>query len=391
MGLRPNLIINKQMAGTFGCGFINITLKMESESYEITSTSDKTTSQEVNKVVQSWIIDYYFATLCRLFRERSSVEFRKDLKLFEGLVDELESHSSQRTVCCFLARVMDGENLNVRYDHVARITPLMSAVPVWESLKDFSEPTLHGKIQTLLMVQSVAVCVKKGYDKLAKETLQWLEEQTDVPEKLQRKLATIVNKKDTYDQILMNFSFDKLMETIDTFLEAFNQQYASIFLLEAASKVVQARHERSEETPSELEGAGEMPPSPQSDKSESENEEHGDPLVGNIRPKRKLLPKQNDPWKPETAKKAHATLKRTSICKVTRRSNTPSELHSNITVASHSRKKWTDVEDRKLKAGVKKHGVGKWSKILNDFDFDNRTTVNLKDRWRVLKKLDRVS
>lgn len=42
---------------------------------------------------------------------------------------------------------------DVRYEHVARITPLMSAVPVWESLKDFSDPTLHGKIQTLLMVQ----------------------------------------------------------------------------------------------------------------------------------------------------------------------------------------------------------------------------------------------
>lgn len=32
------------------------------------------------------------------------------------------------------------------------------------------------------MSKSVAVCVKKGYDKLGKETLQWLEEQTDVPE-----------------------------------------------------------------------------------------------------------------------------------------------------------------------------------------------------------------
>lgn len=32
------------------------------------------------------------------------------------------------------------------------------------------------------------------------------------------------------------------------------------------------------------------------------------------RHKRKLLPKQNDPWKPETAKKAHTALKRTSIC-----------------------------------------------------------------------------
>lgn len=43
------------------------------------------------------------------------------------------------------------------------------------------------------------------------------------------------------------------------------------------------------------------------------------------------------------------------------------------------------IEDRKLKAGVKKHGEGNWRMILNDFEFDNRTGVNLKDRWRTLK------
>lgn len=47
--------------------------------------------------------------------------------------------------------------------------------------------------------------------------------------------------------------------------------------------------------------------------------------------------------------------------------------------------KWTVIEDRKLKAGVKKHGEGNWRMILNDFEFDNRTGVNLKDRWRTLK------
>ncbi len=41
----------------------------------------------------------------------------------------------------------------VRYDHVSRITPLMSALPIWESLKEGSDSDLHAKIKTLLIVQ----------------------------------------------------------------------------------------------------------------------------------------------------------------------------------------------------------------------------------------------
>ncbi|KAI2649082.1 Telomeric repeat-binding factor 1 [Labeo rohita] len=366
---------------------------MEGTSNEvISSTTDKINLTEVEGVVQSWIIDYYFASLCRLFRERSAEEFRKTLKLFESIVDDLEpcshrsDHPTQRTICCLLARVMDGEYLEVRYDHVSQITPLMSALPIWESLKEVSDSDLHAKIKTLLIVQSVAVCVKKGNSQLAKETLKWLEKETELPEKLQGKLTTIVSKKDAYDQLLMNFTFNQLLENIDTFLDTFNQDSSSVFLLEAALKVVQARHERSEKTSSEQDGSEKTPSSPESNRPE-ENEEQVDPLVVNIRPKRKLLSKQtHDLWKPESAKKVQTLRKRTSICKISRRSGVSSELQSNVSVTSQTRRKWTKEEDSKLKAGVRKYGEGKWRVILDNFDFDNRTGVNLKDRWRILKK-----
>ncbi|KTG28613.1 hypothetical protein cypCar_00035048 [Cyprinus carpio] len=219
---------------------------MEGSSSEIiSSTTDKVNLTEVEGVVQSWMIDYYFASLCRLFRDRSAPEFRKTLKLFESIVDDLETcshrsdHPTQRTICCFLARVMDGENLEVRYDHVSRITPLMSALPIWESLKEVSDSDLHAKIKTLLIVQ-----------------------------KLQGKLTTIVSKKDAYDQLLMNFTFDQLLENIDTFLNTFSKEGSSVFLFEAALKVVQARHERSEKTSSEQDGSERTPSSTESNKPE---------------------------------------------------------------------------------------------------------------------------
>uniref|UniRef100_A0A8C2KKN6 Telomeric repeat-binding factor n=1 Tax=Cyprinus carpio TaxID=7962 RepID=A0A8C2KKN6_CYPCA len=368
---------------------------MEGSSSEIiSSTTDKVNLTEVEGVVQSWMIDYYFASLCRLFRDRSAPEFRKTLKLFESIVDDLETsshrsdHPTQRTICCFLARVMDGENLEVRYDHVSRITPLMSALPIWESLKDVSDSDLHAKIKTLLIVQSVAVCVKKGDSKLANETLKLLEKETELPAKLQGKLTTIVSKKDAYDQLLMNFTFDQLLENIDTFLNTFSKEGSSVFLFEAALKVVQARHERSEKTSSEQDGSERTPSSTESNKPE-DNEEQVNPLVLNIRPKRKLFSKQiHHVWKPETAKKEQTTRKRTSIYKISRRSSVCSDLQSNVSVTSQPRRKWTTEEDRKLKAGVRKYGEGKWRMILNDFEFDNRTGVNLKDRWRILKKTE---
>ncbi|CAI9114367.1 OLC1v1015078C1 [Oldenlandia corymbosa var. corymbosa] len=50
--------------------------------------------------------------------------------------------------------------------------------------------------------------------------------------------------------------------------------------------------------------------------------------------------------------------------------------------------KWTSEEEAALKAGVDKHGVGKWKSILTDPEFApllfNRSNIDLKDKWRNL-------
>lgn len=48
--------------------------------------------------------------------------------------------------------------------------------------------------------------------------------------------------------------------------------------------------------------------------------------------------------------------------------------------------KWTPELDRFLKEGVRQYGVGKWARILLDYDFEGRTGTMLKDRWRTLIK-----
>lgn len=53
-----------------------------------------------------------------------------------------------------------------------------------------------------------------------------------------------------------------------------------------------------------------------------------------------------------------------------------------------TRRKWTQAETDDLLAGVKKHGFGKWKQILNDpsYTFIDRTSIDLKDRFRVFAK-----
>uniref|UniRef100_A0A096LT12 Telomeric repeat-binding factor n=1 Tax=Poecilia formosa TaxID=48698 RepID=A0A096LT12_POEFO len=47
--------------------------------------------------------------------------------------------------------------------------------------------------------------------------------------------------------------------------------------------------------------------------------------------------------------------------------------------------RWTESETENLIQGVKKFGEGNWSKIKAYYSFNERTNVNIKDRWRTLK------
>ena len=57
------------------------------------------------------------------------------------------------------------------------------------------------------------------------------------------------------------------------------------------------------------------------------------------------------------------------------------------------RNPWSDQETRALLQGVAKHGIGRWKMILasNENAFDNRTAVDLKDRFRVCRPQDYTS
>ncbi|KAL3528608.1 hypothetical protein ACH5RR_007930 [Cinchona calisaya] len=57
-------------------------------------------------------------------------------------------------------------------------------------------------------------------------------------------------------------------------------------------------------------------------------------------------------------------------------------------VMGNQKQKWTPGEEEALKAGVRKHGAGKWKIILKDPEFapflTSRSNIDLKDKWRNL-------
>ncbi|XP_029547463.1 telomeric repeat-binding factor 1 isoform X1 [Salmo trutta] len=365
----------------------------------ITSTTDENVCfSDVATVAKRWMIDFSFVSLCQFFKEGKFEEFNQTISTLETIIDgspHLNTEQKQkRQICGFLARIMHGKHLDVSFDRDERLSPLMSAVGVWASQKEtVANRSLFEHVTNLLYVQSVAVCLEKGNSGMASSALKWLEEECEIPQNLGIKLSLIVNKRDTYHPFLLNFSWNRLLENIQTFLDRFLEDHPSDFLLQAASKVVKAGQETGED--SETQEAS------YTTNRSSEYSKVNQETSVLMRPKKKLLSTRNiHPWIPESGKKPALTFMRKRVStRLTYRRASPettlnttslsnTTLNTNATRKTHGRWPW-DL-DTALKAGVKRHGEGKWSRILQEHDFHGRTGVQLKDRWRVLKKAHKV-
>ncbi|XP_063339517.1 telomeric repeat-binding factor 1 [Pelmatolapia mariae] len=341
----------------------------------------------ITAVATGWMSDFMFLSLCRRFKEGKRDEFNETLSAFQTIQKLSVKRNEKAKICDFLARVMHGKLLDVQFEDDASVMPLMSAARLWSDLKNtVADESLFKNVAILLIVQSAAVCLEKGERSSASSALRWFENNLELPQGLRVKLSKIVAQKETYHPFLMSFSFSRLLETVQSYLDAYLEKNPSDYLLKAASKMVQSSHKTEG-----LEDEG----SRDSSLSKKASDVTEDRKKGNTtchRPKRKLLSTINtDVWKPDTCKKRHFSLRRISsnaseLSQMTENSPTTKKVQK----TRKPPQKWTSQLDKYLKDGVKRHGQGKWSRILMDYDFEGRTGTMLKDRWRVLMRAHEV-
>ncbi|XP_019383343.1 PREDICTED: telomeric repeat-binding factor 1 isoform X2 [Gavialis gangeticus] len=358
---------------------------------------------EVEAVASGWMLEFTCHCLCSHFCDGRMPDFQRSRDAAQAIINGLPRITAHQrkavNLCQFLARIAEGKSLGYHFESDQRISPLESALSIWTLLeKEESKlEKLHEDIRRLILIQAVAVYIEKGYYKEASGVLDRLDSEPN--KTLRMKLAMIINRRDPYVPFLQNFSYNLLVDKIKSYIDDFLKKSATNFLIKAAMKEVEAKRlegKASQDTPASVVetnhgNALEM------EQSNLEDVHHvSKRSSGNAR--RQTLRSHIEAHTPLNAEMApFPRIKkrgRTSACRNLQ--NDLQNLKNNAETSSRrltgrKKQRWTLEEDKKLKKGVKEFGMGNWTKILIHYDFNNRTGVMLKDRWRTMSKQCKVS
>ncbi|NXO42479.1 TERF1 factor, partial [Locustella ochotensis] len=329
-------------------------------------------------VAAEWMLEFACSCLCRHFAEQSGAEFWRWRDVAQALINGLSQippHQKKTVYLCqLLIRIAQGKSLGLHFENDQRISPLESALSFWTLLEreENKLEKLHEDIRRLIQIQIVAVHMESRYFKEAAEVLERLFTDSESDKPLRVKLATVIKTKDPYVPLLQSFSYSLLISKIKSYIQLFVKENETNFLMQEAMKHVASKGLGAtalQNRPMEVN---------ENDKSDLETKQR---FVLSIMLLSDVLGK----------KLATSTfpIKKKLFC------NSPPGLKNMQAVGKNGvslectrrRQRWTHTEDLELKLGVKEFGVGNWAKILVHGNFNNRTSVMLKDRWRTLTKI----
>uniref|UniRef100_A0A663MYW2 Uncharacterized protein n=2 Tax=Athene cunicularia TaxID=194338 RepID=A0A663MYW2_ATHCN len=195
--------------------------------------------------------------------------------------------------------------------------------------------------------------MENGYFKEAAEVLERIYTDSDSNKPLRMKLAAVIRSKDPYVPLLQSFSYDLLISKVKAYIELFMKENETNYLIQAATKQVESNG-----------------------------------LGATALQNKTVNVEENDKSYLETKRRPHLGQKhreRSVLQSLNSLQNL--EAHGDALASGRRRQRWTYKEDLELKSGIRKFGVGNWAKILVHGDFNNRTSVMLKDRWRTLCRI----
>ncbi|NP_001407453.1 telomeric repeat-binding factor 1 isoform 3 [Mus musculus] len=316
---------------------------------------------EVEAVAAGWMLDFLCLSLCRAFRDGRSEDFRRTRDSAEAIIHGLHRLTAYQLktvyICQFLTRVASGKALDAQFEVDERITPLESALMIWNSIEK-EHDKLHDEIKNLIKIQAVAVCMEIGSFKEAEEV--------------------------------------------------FERIFGDPEFYTAATKVVEnekARTQASKDRPDATNTGMDTEVGLNKEKSvNGQQSTETEPLVdtvSSIRSHKNALSQLKHRRAPSDFSRNEARTG-TLQCETTMERNRRTSGRNRLCVSENQpdtddksgrrkRQTWLWEEDRILKCGVKKYGEGNWAKILSHYKFNNRTSVMLKDRWRTMKRLKLIS
>ncbi|XP_039941683.1 telomeric repeat-binding factor 1 [Hirundo rustica] len=329
-------------------------------------------------VAAEWMLEFACSCLCRHFAEQSGAEFWRWRDVAQALINGLSQippHQKKTVYLCqLLIRIAQGKNLGLKFENDQRISPLESALSFWTLLEreENKLEKLHEDIRRLIQIQIVAVYMENRYFKEATEVLERLftDSQSDKP--LRVKLATVIKTKDPYVPLLQSFSYSLLISKIQSYIKLFMKENETNFLIQEATKHVASK------------GLGANRPVEVNENNKSD-----------LETKQSLVKEEHyvtsqssgDIKKPIVRRCSGRKLKESRVLQSL---NNMQDVGKNevSSACSRRRQRWTHKEDLELKLGIREFGVGNWAKILVHRNFNNRTSVMLKDRWRTLSKIN---
>ncbi|EPQ07878.1 Telomeric repeat-binding factor 1 [Myotis brandtii] len=319
--------------------------------------------------------------------------------IIHGL-SSLTSHQLRTIyICQFLTRIASGKALDAQFETDERITPLESALMIWDSIEK-EHDKLHEEIQNLIKIQAIAVCMESGNFKEAEEVFERIFGDSDSDTSLQRKLLMVISQKDTFHSFFQHFSYSHMMEKIKSFVNYVLDEKSSTFLMKAAAKVVESKRARttvSQDNDVDMETQANLEVRKSVNNKPSAVTESSQDTISLMRSHKNLFLSKaqygcqsqdfNEKEKAETLisrRKTEGNRQATQRNRMDVLNNQPKTSRND---RSRKKQAWLWEEDKNLRSGVRKYGEGNWSKILLHYKFNNRTSVMLKDRWRTMKKL----
>ncbi|NWV76938.1 TERF1 factor, partial [Dasyornis broadbenti] len=329
-------------------------------------------------VAAEWMLEFACSCLCRHFAERSGAEFQWWRDIAQALINGLSRippHQKKTVYLCqLLIRIAQGKNLGFRFENDKRISPLESALSFWTLLEreEIKLEKLHEDIRRLIQIQIVAVHMENGYFKEASEVLERLFTDSESDKPLRVKLATVIKTKDPYVPLLQSFSYSLLISKIKSYIELFMKENETNFLIKEATKQVESN------------GLG---ATALQNKSVEVNENYKNELETKQRFVLSIVLRDLLGEMQNCCLDGDSSLFWMCINCLLGLHNMQNVGENGAPLAcSRRRQRWTNTEDMELKSGVKEFGVGNWAKILIHGNFNNRTSVMLKDRWRTLSR-----